>query len=130
LIPIRRQLQGTGDSFLQVVLSLWGNRLLHRLLTAEVTDFTSGYYAVRRNLVRDVGLRGTYVDYCIRLAYLASLRGYVIAEVPVVVHPRMGGASKTATSISGLFRISLSCLRTAWELRMHRRDFQRRKAGR
>lgn len=122
LIPIRRQLQGTGDSFLQVVLSLIGNRALHRLLTRDVTDYTSGYYAVRKAMVKDVGLKGTYVDYCIRLGYLASSRGYTVREVPVVVHPRMGGASKTAVSISGLFGISWSCLRTAFELKMSRKD--------
>lgn len=117
LIPIRRQLRGTGDSFLQVVLSLFGNRLLHRLLTPAVTDYTSGYYAVRRDVVRTLGLGGTYVDYCIRLACMADAAGYRIREVPVVVHPRIGGASKTAASVRGLASISLKCLRTAFELR-------------
>jgi dolichol-phosphate mannosyltransferase len=117
LIPVRRQLRGTGDSFLQVVLSLLGNRLLHRLLTDQVTDFTSGYYAVRKKVVESVGLDGIYVDYCIRFAHLVSLHGYVIREVPIVVHPRIGGESKTAVSITGLLGISLSCLRAAFALR-------------
>ena len=118
LIPICRQLRGTGDSFLQVVLSLLGNRAFHRLLTDKVTDFTSGYYAVRKDVIAAVGLEGTYVDYCIRLAYLASLQGYDIREVPIVVHPRIGGQSKTAVSVIGLCRISLDCLRAAIALKV------------
>jgi dolichol-phosphate mannosyltransferase len=120
LIPIRRQLRGTGDSFLQVVLSLLGNRALHRFLTTQVTDYTSGYYAVRKEVAEGVGLGGTYVDYCIRFAYMASLRGHVIREVPVIVHPRVGGQSKTAVSLFGLFAISFGCLRVAVLLKMAR----------
>ena len=118
LIPIRRQLRGTGDSFLQVVLSLLGNRALRRFLTPQVSDYTSGFYAVRKEVAYGLGLDGTYVDYCIRFAYMASLRGHVIREVPVVVHPRVGGQSKTAVSLFGLMAISFGCLRVAVSLKM------------
>jgi dolichol-phosphate mannosyltransferase len=118
LIPIRRHLRGTGDSFLQVVLSLLGNRVLHRFLTRHVTDYTSGCYAVRQEVVEGLGLGGTYVDYCIRFAYMASLRGHVVREVPIVVHPRIFGQSKTAISLFGLIAISFGCLRVAVSLKL------------
>ena len=121
LIPIRRQLRGTGDSFLQVVLSLLGNRALHRFMTPQVTDYTSGYYAVRKEVVEELGLGGTYVDYCIRFAYMVSVCGYDIREVPVVVYPRVGGQSKTAVSLFGLIAISFGCLRVAVSLKMARK---------
>lgn len=129
LMPIRKHLQNTGDSFLQVVLSIVGNWCLRHLLTPAVTDYTSGYYAVRKDMVEDLGLEGTYVDYCIRLAYTAWVRGYAIREVPVVIYPRLGGESKTATSLSGLFAISFGCMWTAFALKMNSKKIRAAKSA-
>ena len=94
---------------------------MQQILTPAVTDFTSGFYAVRKNVIDDLGIDGTYVDYCIRLAYKAWVRGYTIREVPIVIHPRMSGKSKTAVSISGLFAISFDCLWAAFVLKFNRK---------
>ena len=129
LIPIRRQLKSTGDSFLQVVLSMIGNGFLWRLLTPAVTDYTSGYYAVKKDVAETLDLEGTYVDYCIRFVYKAWLWGYKVREVPVVIYPRIGGESKTAGSISGLFAISFGCLWVAFTLKLNRKKIRAAKPG-
>jgi dolichol-phosphate mannosyltransferase len=119
LIPVRKRLKNTEDSFFQVVLSMAGNKMLRVLMTSAVTDYTSGYYAVKKEVVNSVGLTGTYVDYCIRFAYGAFVRGYKIREVPLVVYPRMQGDSKTASGFFSLIYIALECLWTAFVLRMN-----------
>jgi len=127
LIPIYKELRNTADSFLQVVLSIFGNWCLQQILTPAVTDFTSGYYAVRKDVIDSLGVDGTYLDYCIRLAYKAWVQGYAIGEVPIVIDPRMGGESKTATSIRGLVAISFSCLWAAFVLKLNRKNIQAAK---
>ncbi len=124
LIPIRRHLQNTADSFVQVVLSMMGNWFLRQVLTPAVSDYTSGYYAVKKDVVQAIGLDGTYVDYCIRFAYKAWALGYTIREVPVVIYPRKRGESKTAISLAGLFAISFGCLWAGFALKMNTRKIQ------
>jgi hypothetical protein len=106
-----------------------GNGFLWRLLTPAVTDYTSGYYAVKKDVAETLDLEGTYVDYCIRFAYKAWLWGYKVREVPVVIYPRIGGESKTAASISGLFAISFGCLWVAFTLKMNRKKIRAAKPG-
>ena len=118
---IRRRLQSTGDSFVQVVLSLWGSKLLGLLLSPLITDYTSGFFAIRRGLADKIELRGFYADYCINLAYEAVIRGFNVAEVPMAVVPRMKGESKTAGSLARLARVANWCLSAALSLRLNKK---------
>lgn len=118
---IRKRLQSTGDSFVQVVLSLWGSKLLQWLLSPLVTDYTSGFFAIRRELADKIELRGFYADYCVNLAYEAVIRGFKVAEVPMAVDPRMKGESKTAGSLARLARVANWCLSAALSLRLNKK---------
>lgn len=67
-------------------------------LSPKFKDYTSGFIAMRRKALRDLGLHGDYGEYFIDLIYRAILRGYYIKEVPYKLAPRVHGKSKTSAS--------------------------------
>ncbi|HUF46461.1 MAG TPA: polyprenol monophosphomannose synthase [Vicinamibacterales bacterium] len=79
-------------------------RLARALVDRRVTDYTTGYLVARRTLVRALGLRGDYGEYCIALLGDALRAGCRVREVPYRSVPRTHGESKTATSLSGFVR--------------------------
>ena len=95
-----RYVEGGKDargSFFPVFLSRWFNALA-KFLLGGVTDYTTGYVAVRRVVWEKIGLTGNYGEYCIRFLYQAKRAGYTICEVPYVCGPRQVGHSKTFAS--------------------------------
>jgi dolichol-phosphate mannosyltransferase len=108
---------GTRDSRLSVLLSSALNRLLQILLDGRFKDYTSGFIAVRRQVVLDLGLRGDYGEYFIDLIYRAMRAGHRVLEVPYVCVPREHGVSKTATDLAGYVRRGRKYLMTALALR-------------
>lgn len=101
---------GTGDSVLAVVLSSVLNFLVHRLLRLAVTDYTSGFIVVRRDLLRPHRLVGDYGEYFIELVFWLSRRGVRIAELPYESPPRTWGESKTGPNLRTLVRRGLRYL--------------------
>jgi len=103
-------LRKTEDSFLAVGISKYGNLFARLVLDRRYYDYTSGFYAVKKNVIADVGLEGEYLDYCIRLIYKTALKGYRISEIPVTISPRMHGESKTSNNLFVVFLLSLKCI--------------------
>lgn len=103
---------------LQMFLSRAFYWLSSIFLDSSFRDYTSGFIAIRADVVKDLGLRGNYGEYFIDLIYRAILRGYSFVEIPYVLTPRAYGESKTATSFYGYFKCGWKYLRTLVRLRL------------
>ncbi len=91
--------EGKGGP-LQLVLSRllnWGVRFM---LTPSFSDYTSGFIAVRRQVVKEFSLRGDYGEYFIDFIYrVIHSRKFLICELPYFAQPRRSGESKTGSNI-------------------------------
>lgn len=77
------------------------NRAASCLLCRSITDWTSGYPAIRRSVFDDYQLQGDYGEYYIRLMYHLATRGYNFKELPYRLEFRAAGYSKTTTGVAG-----------------------------
>lgn len=109
----------TGDgSGLHLFLSRWLNYSLRHLLDPTFTDYTSGFIAARRELFRDIRLRGDYGEYFIDLIYRILLaKRFAVTELPYVMQPRRSGVSKTGTNLLHYLRRGRKYIATIMELR-------------
>ncbi|MFZ5585755.1 MAG: polyprenol monophosphomannose synthase [Thermodesulfobacteriota bacterium] len=105
-----------GHGWLGRTLSQTICRLSRLLLGGRVLDFTSGFMAVRRPVLMELGLRGDYGEYCIDLIHRAQRRGYLAVEAPYVCAPRHSGESKTSVGIGGFLRRGPGYLAAVWRL--------------
>lgn len=96
--------RGERESMAAIVLSKLLNIILAILLTSKFRDWTSGFIAIRTDVVRTIGFRGDYGEYFMDLAYRAILGGYRVVELPYVSVPRVAGHSKTAPDLKTLLR--------------------------
>ncbi len=87
--------KGAKESRAAIVLSALFNRIVPILLGQQFHDYTSGFIAVRREVLRVIPLRGFYGEYFIDLITRAFRQGFRVAEVPYVCLPRRAGTSKT-----------------------------------
>jgi dolichol-phosphate mannosyltransferase len=90
---------GSKDSASAYFLSRILNCFIRAWLGDEVSDYTSGFVAVRKQVVQKTGLRGDYGEYFIALAHLARKHGYRLLEVPYISLSRRMGTSKTGANI-------------------------------
>lgn len=124
-----RYISGGGDvrgAGLQLTVQLILSKLLSILcgwtLGCRVSDWSSGYIMLKREMLEGYELHGDHGEYFIgMLHYLIKRRGAKIVEVPYVLTPRHWGESKTATNLWGLFRRGLRYLHMIWCVRLGRR---------
>lgn len=95
-----------------VFLSIMLNKVLSFIFGTNITDYTTGFLAVRRTVLTHIPLSGDYGEYCIDLLVRAHASGFLITEIPYVSPPRRSGESKTAPDIRTLFRRGTGYLRT------------------
>lgn len=115
-----RYIEGGKDgrgSFLPVLLSRWFNAMA-RYFLGEVSDYTTGFVATRREVWERLGLSGLHGEYCIRFLYQAKRAGYPIKEIPYECRPRRGGHSKTFASLPQAIRYGKNYLWTLFSLRI------------
>lgn len=103
-------LRETEDSFFAVTISKYGNLFARLVLDRKYYDYTSGFYAVKKDVIDDVGLKGEYLDYCIDLLYKSVMKGYRVTEIPVSIVPRTRGISKTSNNPFAMIPIALKCV--------------------
>lgn len=77
-------------------LSFLINRISSLMFGKHITDYTTGFLAVRRTVLQRIPLQGNYGEYCIDLLVRAKRAGLKIKEIPYVSPPRRGGYSKTS----------------------------------
>ncbi|NVN99446.1 MAG: glycosyltransferase [Geobacteraceae bacterium] len=109
----------TGDgSGLHLFLSRCLNYSLRYLLSPSFTDYTSGFIAARREVFRDIRLRGDYGEYFVDLIYRIILeKRFSVVELPYVMQPRRSGISKTGTNLLHYLRRGRKYIATIIELR-------------
>lgn len=92
-------IEKSQDSMLSAVLSFVMNFIIQRLLDLSFKDYTSGFIAVRKDVFRDIKLRGDYGEYFIDFIYKAIKKGYKVVEIPYILQARKYGKSKTGTNL-------------------------------
>lgn len=92
-------MEKSQDSMLSAVLSFVMNFIIQRLLDSSFKDYTSGFIAVRKDVFRDIKLRGDYGEYFIDFIYKAIKKGYKVVEIPYILQARKYGESKTGTNL-------------------------------
>ena len=114
----KQDTSGTQDSAVAVALSRLMNYGVQFLLDHRFKDYTSGFIAVKRAIVLDLGLRGDYGEYFIDLLFRALRAGYFVLEIPYVCLPRLHGTSKTGTTLRQYLRRGRGYVVTALGLRV------------
>jgi len=109
---------GTKDSWTGVVFSWMLNFVTWALLDRRFKDYTSGFIAIRRDVFKDIRLRGDYGEYFIDLMMRAIRRGYRFVEIPFINRPRLYGESKTGSNIWQLIKRGTKYLITIARLRL------------
>ena len=88
------------------------------VLNFKVLDYDSCFVAARREVLDKIRLSDSgYGEYCIEFLYQAGKKGYSIQEVPFSFIDRRAGQSKTAKTISGLFKFGMLYLKRIFQLR-------------
>ncbi len=113
----KQNTEGTPDSPLAVLLSRIMNYSIQLLLDHSFKDYTSGFIAIRRQVLIDVPLRGNYGEYFIDLMFRALRLGYKTIEIPYVCLPRQRGVSKTGQTLRQYLKLGWGYLLTALRLR-------------
>ena len=103
-------LEKSQDSLLPAILSFIMNFTIQKLLDSSIKDYTSGFVAVRKEVLEDIRLRGDYGEYFIDFVYRAIKRGYKIIEIPYICKARVYGVSKTGTNIFQYFKRGIKYL--------------------
>ena len=88
---------------------------MFRLFGLPIWDNTSGYYAVAKTDLQQLGLKRIYYgygDYHLRLVFYAAQAGWQMEEVPTTYQARLGGVSK-----SKLLQMALEYTKEAFRLR-------------
>lgn len=99
LYDFYRNLRGSQDSFLAVLLSRALNEFLRLILRAGIRDLTSGFIVARKTLIEVEDFIADYGDYCPILIKRFVDRKARIREVGYLCIPRLFGQSKTGSSL-------------------------------
>jgi len=109
--------EGKG-TLLQRVLSWILNRVTWLLLGTSFKDYTSGFIAVKADVVKSLGLRGDYGEYFIDFIYRAMKKNEKILELPYKNEPRMAGESKTGNNLFDYAKLGMQYIFTLVTLRI------------
>lgn len=94
-------------------LSLCINSIAMFLFGSDITDYTTGFLAIKTSVVHRIPLRGDYGEYCIDLLVRAKRLGYTLKEIPYVSPRRKFGTSKTVPLRQGYGYI-MTILKLLW----------------
>ena len=87
------------------------------MLNKSFKDWTSGFIAVKSEVIKKIPLNGDYGEFFIEMMYRLLQRGYKVIEVPYELIPRERGKSKTATNIWGFFTRGIKYIECVLKLR-------------
>jgi dolichol-phosphate mannosyltransferase len=102
---------------MQMFLSLTLNWFTRFSLDATFADYTSGFVAVRRDVLREVPLRGDYGEYFVDFIFRTLQKKYRVCELPYKAMPRKSGESKTGTNLLHYLRRGRKYVATVLRLR-------------
>jgi dolichol-phosphate mannosyltransferase len=92
-------IEKSQDSFLSAILSFVMNFVIQHLLDSSFKDYTSGFIAVKKEVLENIKLRGDYGEYFIDFVYRSMKKGYKVTEVPYICGARQHGTSKTGSNL-------------------------------
>lgn len=120
---------GKGGA-MQLILSRLLNWGIRFMLKPSFSDYTSGFIAVKRNLLQEFELRGDYGEYFIDFIYrIIRCKKYRVCELPYVAPPRRSGVSKTGTSLTQYIARGRKYLWTVLRLRFTFLDSHRTRSN-
>lgn len=105
---------GTIQLFLSTLLN-WSARIL---LYPSFADYTSGFVAVRKEVLQVIPLRGDYGEYFVDFIFRALHKKYRVCELPFAAVPRRSGESKTGSNLLQYIRRGHKYLGTITRLRL------------
>lgn len=100
----RRTDSGKFILFFHTILSRIIVTFTSLMLNKSFKDWTSGFIAVKSEIIKKIPLNGDYGEFFIEMMYRILQKGYKVIEVPYELIPRERGKSKTATNIWGFFK--------------------------
>ena len=106
------------------LLSVAISRVTQAALRVQVTDWTSGLIAIKREIVRRQPLVGDYGEYFVELMYRLVRSGYRVREIPYTLGVRQRGESKSSGSYHSLFAKGKKYLRVVLTLAAEERGFR------
>jgi len=92
----------------------WGTRFV---LYPSFSDYTSGFIAIRKSVLKELPLRGDYGEYFIDLIFRIMSRNFKVCELPYFAEPRKSGESKTGTNLTQYWRRGRKYIWTILRLR-------------
>jgi dolichol-phosphate mannosyltransferase len=84
---------------MQMFLSLFLNWFTRFSLDATFADYTSGFVAARKDVLKKIHLRGDYGEYFVDFIFRTLHKKYRVCELPYKAMPRKTGVSKTGTNL-------------------------------
>lgn len=84
---------------MQLALSTILNWSVRFLLKPSFSDYTSGFIAAKRQVLKDIPLRGDYGEYFIDFIFRALRKHVRVCELPYEAPPRRSGESKTGKNL-------------------------------
>ena len=76
-------------------LSQFLNKICQILLFKNFTDYTSGFICIKKEIIKNIKLKGYYGDYFISLITKCKIEKINILEIPFIEQDRASGFSKT-----------------------------------
>lgn len=99
-----KDVRGPTDSWLAVILSQAMNSFISFSLDSSFKDYTSGFVAARKEIFKDIKLKGDYGEYFIEFIYQVRKKGLKLLEIPYYCLPRRAGMSKTGDNLADYLR--------------------------
>jgi dolichol-phosphate mannosyltransferase len=103
---------------MQMFLSLSLNWFTRFFLDATFSDYTSGFVAVRKDVLREISLRGDYGEYFVDFIFRTLHKKYRVCELPYMAMPRKSGESKTGKNLLQYLRRGRKYVGTVVRLRL------------
>ena len=82
---------------------------MQNILFKDLTDYTSGFICVRKEILQGYSLKGYYGDYFVKLLVYLKRNNFKIIEIPFKDELRASGFSKTVVNLN--LKYLYTCLR-------------------
>jgi dolichol-phosphate mannosyltransferase len=110
--------RGGKGGMIQRFLSGLLNWFVRFTLDASFADYTSGFVAVRKEVLQEIPLRGDYGEYFVDFIFRALYKKFRVCELPFMAMPRRSGMSKTGSNLLQFFRRGLKYVVATVRLRL------------
>ncbi|MCM8784408.1 MAG: glycosyltransferase [Candidatus Omnitrophica bacterium] len=102
---------------IRVLTSKLFNLMSKKILNTETCDLTSGFIAIRKEVLKELKIEGKLGEYFLNLIFQAEKKGFRIKEIPYIFQERRKGKSKIAPTPFVFLRNSLFYLRMLLRLK-------------